>query len=213
MKTTWLLTREYRSKTGRVGRIFNFVEGRMTLDVSETRIQLVDNQLCRYYGAVRMGTMTYFDAVRKHFMPGGHSGKVLNEKWIPEEHRRAAEAPANVQGEDPEAGSGVQDVLPVTTQGAEHASARGSEGGNPSEGWGIHGQPDLSATQEAPHSELRGAVMALDPGIGELWTSTGLPRIEVLEAGLGWKPTRSQIETAAPSHTREVARAMKTIEG
>ena len=218
MDTTWLLTGKKRTFTGRIARIFNFVEGRMSVDANESRVQLIDKQVCLYYAAVRVGTQVYFERVREHFAPdptkpGGIRGGVINERWVPPEHRIAVQSSGqtDLHRQILPTGPSVQG-LPTPIQGGGLAPTGAGGSGYQTPG-GVSVQSDLPEPKASSDEALRSLVLGLDPNIGDFWTSTGQPRIEAIQAELGWKPSREQINSVAPNHDRDTARIMRTIEG
>jgi hypothetical protein len=221
MQTNWLLTGSRRNFTGRIARIFNFERGRMTIKASDTRAQLIDNQVCRYYGAVRVGTPDYYRKLREHFAPdptkpGGYRGQVLNEDHIPEEHRLAAQqaaAPAG-NGEVLPTGPGVSQ-LPSPLPGSEHAPAGAGGQEDPAHRGNLPGASDLPP--ETSHVDsgtaLKTAVLGLDPDVEGFWDDQGHPRLDVVKGLVGREVSREEVHAAAPGHDRETAKLMKTLEG
>lgn len=219
MQTTWLLTGKQRNKTGRVGRIYKFQNGCLQLNASDARAQLIDNQVVRYHGAVRVGTPAYYRKLQEHFAPdpskpGGYRGQILNEDHIPEEHRLAAQSSAKAASHSEALPPGPSlPVLPAQVPGTEHAQA--GEGGqaHPAAGGDVEGAPDLPAPAPSPHEALKTAVLGLDPDKEAFWTDSGEPLLDVVKGLVGREVTRDEVHAVAPGHNRETARLMKTLEG
>jgi len=197
LEKTFILTGARLGKSCRlkVGTNFvKFVEGALTVQAGEKDMEGISKFLARCYQCYPEGSVE----LQKMLKGEDPNGK----RSIHEDE--GSGGTATVPSEVSAKGGGVAQVSPNDSHGANASGGASPSDVSPRDGHEdsrVHPNP-LDEYQE----RIKSAVMALDPGVDENWTSIGLPPVSVVETVLGSRGvTRKILENVLPGWTREEA--------
>jgi len=185
VQTTFIFVGPRGGQTRQVGN-FSFVSGVCTV-THNTGEEANLSKWFKDYGAYRLGSPDCAAAIERFGVPAN----------VPQAQAAVIARPGSAVASDSR-----------SDLAGKHSGAADGQGHDPASSGSAPRAADWSG-QERPTTplSLREAVERLDPNDDSVWTTAGLPRVDVIQARSNHNAlTRREVERASPGWTRDKAR-------